>query len=56
LSSNLKDTQSSVPWHEMNGFRNRVIHDYDQIKMNIVYDTVSEDLHNLLKELRKQID
>jgi uncharacterized protein with HEPN domain len=56
LSQILKDTQVSVPWHEMYGFRKRIIHDYDQINMNIVYDTVKEDLHNLLKELRKLID
>lgn len=56
LSSNLKDMQVSVPWHEMYGFRNRIIHDYDQINMNVVYDTVKEDLPNLLEELRKLID
>lgn len=46
----------SVPWHGMYGFRNRIIHDYDQINMNIVYDTVKEDLYNLVEELRKLID
>ena len=46
----------SVPWHEMYGFRNRIIHDYDQINMDIVYDTVKEDLYNLVEELRKLID
>ena len=55
LSSNLKDTQVSVPWHEMYGFRNRIIHDYDQINRNIVYDTVKDDLPHLLEELRKLI-
>ena len=56
ISSIFKDTQMSVPWHEMYGFRNRIIHDYDQINMNIVYDTVKEDLYNLVEELRKLID
>ena len=56
LSSILKDVHASVPWHEMYGFRNRIVHDYDQINMNIVYDTVKEDLYILLEELRKLID
>ncbi|MBN2794410.1 MAG: DUF86 domain-containing protein, partial [Clostridia bacterium] len=38
VSSTLKDIHVDVPWHEMYGFRNRIIHDYDQINMNIVYD------------------
>ena len=55
ISSILKDTQVDVPWHEMYGFRNRIIHDYDQINMNIVYDTIKEDLPPLLAQLRKLI-
>jgi uncharacterized protein with HEPN domain len=55
VSSILKDTQADVPWHEMYGFRNRIIHDYDQINMNIVYDTIKEDLPLLLEQLRKLI-
>jgi uncharacterized protein with HEPN domain len=55
ISLILKDTQVDVPWHEMYGFRNRIIHDYDQINMNIVYDTIKEDLPPLLDQLRKLI-
>ncbi len=55
ISLILKDTQVDVPWHEMYGFRNRIIHDYDQINMNIVYDTIKEDLPLLLEQLRKLI-
>jgi len=55
ISLILKETQVDVPWHEMYGFRNRIIHDYDQINMNIVYDTIKEDLPPLLDQLRKLI-
>ncbi|MBE0700799.1 MAG: DUF86 domain-containing protein, partial [Acholeplasmataceae bacterium] len=44
ISSNLKESTKHIPWHEMYGFRNRIIHDYDQIKMNVVYETIKEDL------------
>jgi uncharacterized protein with HEPN domain len=40
----------------MYGFRNHIIHDYDQINMNIVYDTVKEDLLFLLDQLRKLLN
>jgi uncharacterized protein with HEPN domain len=51
ISSSLKDSTINIPWHEMYGFRNRIVHDYDQINMNVVYDTVKEDLPNLLAQL-----
>jgi uncharacterized protein with HEPN domain len=51
ISSCLKDSTINIPWHEMYGFRNRIVHDYDQINMNVVYDTVKEDLPNLLAQL-----
>jgi uncharacterized protein with HEPN domain len=35
----------------MYGFRNRIIHDYDQINMNVVYETIIEDLPELVKKL-----
>jgi uncharacterized protein with HEPN domain len=51
VSSNLKEWSKHIPWHEMYGFRNRIVHDYDQINMSVVYDTVQEDLPTLLKQL-----
>jgi hypothetical protein len=51
VSENLKDSTKQMPWHEMYGFRNRIVHDYDQINMNVVFDTIEEDLPNLLAQL-----
>ncbi|MBU1020258.1 MAG: DUF86 domain-containing protein [Firmicutes bacterium] len=51
ISSHTKETNNHIPWNEMYGFRNRIIHDYDQINMNVVYDTIIEDLPQLLKQL-----
>jgi len=51
VSSSIKEMSNYIPWHEMYGFRNRIIHDYDQINMRVVYDTVKEDLPILLKQL-----
>ena len=43
----------SIPWHAMYGLRNRMVHDYDQINMNIVYDTVKDDIPYLRDEIIK---
>lgn len=44
ISSSFKEKTESLPWHQLNGIRNRIVHAYDKIRMDIVYDTISKDL------------
>lgn len=53
VSTSLKEMNPSIPWHAMYGLRNRMVHDYDQINMNIVYDTVKDDIPYLRDEIIK---
>ncbi len=50
-----KETQSqiSLPWKDISGFRDRAIHDYYQIDLAIVWDTVQSDLQILEKSLNE---
>ncbi len=45
----------SLPWQEMKGTRNRVIHEYDSIQIDIIWDIVKKDLPSLVKELEKTV-
>lgn len=49
-----KETQSeiNIPWKAVAGFRDRAIHDYYQIDLEIVWTTIIEDLPLLEKALR----
>ena len=51
------DTKSAVdvPWKEIAGFRDRAIHDYYQIDLNIAWDTTTLDLDPLVDALRKHL-
>ncbi len=40
-----------VPWREIAGFRDRAIHDYYQIDLQIAWDTIALDLEPLEKAL-----
>ena len=40
LSPHLKAAHSGVPWGEIAGMRNRLIHGYVSVNMQIVWDTV----------------
>ena len=34
----------SIPWPEIIGMRNRLIHGYDQVDLNVLWDTIEFDL------------
>ena len=55
LSDETRQTLPEIPWREIIGMRNMLIHDYDDIDMKIVWDTVSEHLEPLIKVLDKVV-
>ena len=44
LSSSFKSQTASLPWHELYGIRNRIVHAYDIVRADIVYDTIKKDI------------
>lgn len=50
-----KETQAQIPlpWKDISGFRDRAIHDYYQIDLEIVWDTVISDLQILEESLNE---
>ncbi|MBR3060532.1 MAG: DUF86 domain-containing protein [Oscillospiraceae bacterium] len=52
LSEEAKEKLSAIPWQQIYGMRNRIVHGYSGVSMQIVWDTVSEDLPALLKAFR----
>lgn len=51
LSERAKLAIPTVPWHQIYGMRNRIVHGYDGVDMRIVWDTVAEDIPKLHREL-----
>ena len=51
LSDSVKDSIPSIPWRQIYGLRNRIVHGYAGVDMRIVWDTVSEDIPRLRAEL-----
>ncbi len=53
LSEEAKEEIKTIPWKQIYGMRNRIVHGYAGVEMKIVWDTISEDLPLLGKELRR---
>lgn len=42
-----------IPWREMYGLRNRIVHDYDGVNLRLVWEIISEDIPVLKGALQK---
>ena len=51
LSEEVKTQLPSIPWKQIYGLRNRIVHGYDGVNMQIVWDTVAEDIPVLNHQL-----
>lgn len=52
LTDNFKAYHSKIPWRAIKGLRNRIVHEYGNVDLTVVYDTVKEDIPQLHEELR----
>lgn len=51
LTDEFKATHNTIPWRAMKGLRNRIVHEYGNVDLSIVYNTVTQDLPMLLIDL-----
>lgn len=57
LSDEYKRAHGYIPWNALVGLRNRIVHDYGNVDLNIVYETLKNDMPDLLEMLEdKQIN
>lgn len=52
LSKKLRDANPNVPWLDMAGMRDILIHDYIDVDLDIVWKTASENIPELEKLLQ----
>ena len=55
VSADFREQHPHIPWKKMIKLRNRLIHGYFDINLDIVWDTVLEDIPPLVADLEKII-
>jgi uncharacterized protein with HEPN domain len=53
VSNDFREQYPHIPWKKMIELRNRLIHGYFDINLDIVWDTVLEDIPPLVVDLEK---
>ena len=53
VSPEAQDRYSGIPWKEVVGMRNRLVHGYDSVDLDVLWDTLKDDLPPLIAELEQ---
>ncbi len=53
VSQETRGKHPHIPWPEIIGLRNRLIHGYDAVDLDILWEIIKSDLPPLVEDLRK---
>lgn len=53
VSSEFREAHPEVPWGDVSGMRDRLIHVYDDINLGTVWHTATEDVPELVAQLER---
>ncbi len=56
VSEELREDFQEIPWSVIIGMRNRLIHAYFSINLDVVWSTSKDDVPSLITELKKLLD
>ena len=55
VSNELRELNNQIPWSQVIGLRNKIVHDYGTIDLTIIYDVLKKDLNKLYVDLKELI-
>lgn len=56
ISEAVRETLPSIPWRNIAGMRDRLIHNYFGVNLDIVWQVISEELQHLAAALMQDVD
>lgn len=52
VSDEVREDQPDIPWPQIVGLRNRLIHEYFRVKLDVVWTVVANELPSLIEQLQ----
>jgi len=53
VSVEFREAHPEIPWKAIVGMRSKVVHDYFSVDDDVIWDTIKNDLPDLVKELEQ---
>ena len=47
LTDDFKTAHFYIPWTDISGLRNKIVHDYGNVDLDVVFDTLTQDIPTL---------
>ncbi len=56
VPASIRNADAQIPWRDLAGFRDKLIHDYGRIDLEIVWKSIEDDLPLLIERVCRIID
>ncbi|MCL2055192.1 MAG: DUF86 domain-containing protein [Oscillospiraceae bacterium] len=56
LGDDFKSAACHIPWQKIKGLRNRIVHDYEGIQYNMIWDVLVNFLPKLIEDIGEILD
>ena len=53
LTMQFKEVNKDIPWNAIKGMRNRIVHEYGEVDLSIVYQTITESIPEICEKLER---
>ncbi len=53
VSQNFRDNHPGIPWQDIISLRNRLIHGYDSVDFDILWEIVRRDVPELISQMKQ---
>ncbi|MCL2432923.1 MAG: DUF86 domain-containing protein [Clostridia bacterium] len=51
ISEGARAAHANIPWRSIRGMRNKLVHDYDNVDMAVLWGTISKSMPELINQL-----
>ena len=55
LTEEFRQAHPKIPWKQVNGMRNYIVHEYFQVDNNVVWDVITNDLPVLEQQIKEYL-
>ena len=53
VDEDFEEAHPEIPWRQVYGLRNRIIHDYEGVNLKLIWEIINDDLPKLSENLKK---